>query len=64
LLSGAKSEAMKKVILDGINLRVEDQVGPKFLETLKVMKAACKKKDIELWKENFYVGNGKVDFGS
>jgi hypothetical protein len=55
------SKAMKKVILDGINLGVEDQVGPKFLETLKVVKEACKKKKIELWKENFDVGNGKVD---
>jgi hypothetical protein len=57
----AASKVMKKVILDGINLGVEDQVGPKFLETLKVVKEACKKKKIELWKENFDVGNGKVD---
>ena len=57
----AASKVMKKVILDGINLGVEDQVGPKFLETLKVVKEACKKQKIELWKENFDVGNGKVD---
>jgi hypothetical protein len=55
------SRAMKKVTLDGVNLLVGEQMGPKFLETLKVVKEACKKKKIELWKENFYVGNGKVD---
>jgi hypothetical protein len=55
------SKVMKKVILNGIHLRLADQVGPRFLETLKVVKAACKKKNIELWKENFEVGNGKVD---
>jgi hypothetical protein len=55
------SKVMRKVILDGLELHVEQQVIPKLLETLKVVKAACKKKNIELWKENFDVGNGKVD---
>jgi hypothetical protein len=55
------SKVMKKVILDGIHLSVADQVKPKFLATLKVVKEACKKKKIESWKENFDVGNGKVD---
>jgi hypothetical protein len=55
------SKAMKKVILDGSLLSVERQVQPKFLGTLKVVKEACKKKKIELWRENFEVGNGKVD---
>jgi hypothetical protein len=55
------SKAMNKVILDRLYLSVEDQMEPKVLETLKVVKEACKKKDFELWKENFNVGNGKVD---
>jgi hypothetical protein len=59
IISGSK--AMKKVILDGVNLFVAEQVEPKLLKTLKVLKEACKKKGIELWKENFEVGNGKVD---
>jgi hypothetical protein len=57
----AGSKVMKKVILEGIYLGVEDQDKPKHLETLTVVKAACKKKEIELWKEGFDVGNGKVD---
>jgi hypothetical protein len=56
------SKVMKKVILDGVNLSVADQVKPQILETLKVVKEACKKKEIELWKESFEVGNEKVDF--
>jgi hypothetical protein len=55
------SKVMKKVILDGIHLSVEYQVEAKLLGTLKVVKEACKKKKVELWKENFEVGNGKVD---
>jgi hypothetical protein len=57
----AGSKAMKKVILDGVDLSVADQVRPKILEMLKAVMAACKMKNIELWKENFEVGNGKVD---
>jgi hypothetical protein len=57
----AGSKAIKKLILDDVSLSVERQVKPQFLETLKVVKEACKKKKIELWKENFDVGNGKVD---
>jgi hypothetical protein len=52
---------MKKVIVDGFNLSVEDQVKPRYLEKLKSVMEACKKKKIELWKENFKVGNGKVN---
>jgi hypothetical protein len=55
------SKVMKKVILDGVCQSVADQGRPKLLETLKIVKEACKKKEIELWKENFDVGNGKVD---
>jgi hypothetical protein len=55
------SKAMKKVILDGVYLSVSEQRRPKLLATVKGAKAACKKKNIELWKENFEVGNGKVD---
>jgi hypothetical protein len=57
----AGSKAMKRVILDGAYLRAKYQVGAGFLETLKIVQEACKKKEIELWKENFDVGNGKVD---
>jgi hypothetical protein len=55
------SKAMKKMILDGVYLSVAEQGRHQFLATLKVSKDACKKKNIELWKENFEVGNGKVD---
>jgi hypothetical protein len=57
----AGSKVMKKVILDGFNLNVEDQVKPRYLEKLKSVMEACKKKKIELYKENFKVGNGKVN---
>jgi hypothetical protein len=57
----AGSKAMKKVILDGLGLSVANQVTPRFLETFKVVNTACKTKGIELWKENFEIGNGKVD---
>jgi hypothetical protein len=59
ILDGSK--AMKKVILDGVHLQREDQARPRFLETFKIVKEACKKKNIELWKEKFEDGNGKVD---
>ncbi len=55
------SKAMKKVILDGLYPLVEDEVEPQLLEPLKVVKEACKKKDVELWKKDFDDGNGKVD---
>jgi hypothetical protein len=55
------SKAMKKVILDGVSLGSADQLKPRFLETLNFAMAACKRNEIELWKENFEVGNGKVD---
>jgi hypothetical protein len=58
------SQGMKKVVLDGGNLNVAHQLKPRLLETLKVVTAACKKKEIELWKKNFDAGNGKVDLGS
>jgi hypothetical protein len=59
ILDGSK--AMKKVIFDAIKMSAADEVTPRILQTLGVMKAACKKKEFELWKENFKVGNGKVD---
>jgi hypothetical protein len=55
------STAMKKVTLDGRQMDLAHQGLPEFLSTLKVVKEACKKKNIELWKESFDVGNGKVD---
>mgnify|MGYP000382345730 CR=1 FL=1 len=55
------SKAMKKVILDGVSLGSADQLKPRFLGTLNVVMAACKRNEIELGKENFEVGNGKVD---
>jgi hypothetical protein len=54
----AGSKVTKKVILDGSLLSVADQVTAQLLETLKVVKEACKKKKIELCKENFDVGLG------
>jgi hypothetical protein len=55
------SKAMKKVILDGVSLDPTDLSLPGFLDTLQVVKAACKRNEIELWKESFEVDNGKVD---
>jgi hypothetical protein len=46
----AGSKVMKKVILDGSELRVEGQMEPQVLETFKVLNPVCKKKGIELWK--------------
>jgi hypothetical protein len=57
----AGSKVMKKVILDGLDLDVADQVKRQGLETLKIVKEACKKKNVELWMEKFHGGNGKVD---
>jgi hypothetical protein len=59
ILDGSK--VMKKVILDGVCLQTANLLMREFLETPKAVKAACKKKNIELWKENYEVGNGKVD---
>jgi hypothetical protein len=55
------SKAIKKVILDGIQLGRGEETGFTFLQTLRFIQTACKKKEIELWKVNFEVGNGKVD---
>jgi hypothetical protein len=59
----AGSKAMKKVILDGHDLGLADQVTHQHLETLTVVKEACKKKGVELWTLNTKVGKGnwKVD---
>jgi hypothetical protein len=59
IISGSK--AMKKVILDRDDPLVGDHEEALFSGTIKIVKSACKKKEIELWKENFDVGNGKVD---
>jgi predicted nucleotidyltransferase component of viral defense system len=56
-----RSKSTKKVILDGVYLESDEQVDRRFLESLKLVKEACKKKKIELWKENFDAGNGKVN---
>jgi hypothetical protein len=56
------SKAMKKVFLDGGDLCFVLKGEARFLEILQLLTAACKKKKIELWKENFLEsGNGKVD---
>jgi hypothetical protein len=55
------SQATKKLIYDGLYLRVAGQVSPPRYLTSKVVKEACKKKEIELWRKNFDIGNGKVD---
>jgi hypothetical protein len=57
----AGSKAMKKVTLDGHRTTLAHQAQPRFLSTLKVVKEACKEKQIELWKDNFKVANGKLD---
>jgi hypothetical protein len=55
------SKAMKKLILNGVQLGPATPMQLDFLETLKIVKDVCKKKKIELWKENFDAGNGKVN---
>jgi hypothetical protein len=59
IISG--SRVMKKVILDGLKSRPNGRT----LGTLtSILVPVCKKAKVELWKENCYGGNGKVDLGS
>jgi hypothetical protein len=52
---------MKKVIVDGSeSSRHRATVDA----TMNVVIPVCKQAKVELWKENFQVGNGKVDLDS
>jgi hypothetical protein len=54
------SESIKKIILDGLELSVEQEEVEKVIELVDLVRLECKRKQIELWKENFVV-NGKVE---
>lgn len=56
------SRVMEKAILDGFNMRIENQEGVKMKNLLRLLKATCKYTKVELWKENFVI-NGKVNLG-
>jgi hypothetical protein len=60
------SRVMRKVILDGTILDGQDcDRDQKDLDGLvKYIVPACKKANVELWKENFEAGNGKVNLDS
>lgn len=57
----AASKVLKKIILDGSTLTMVEEGKRRMVKTVRALKKACKQKKIELWKENFYVDNGKVD---
>lgn len=59
IISG--SRVMKKVILDGSKSDLKKAV---LGHTIKTLLPVCREAKVELWKENFEVGNGKVDFSS
>ncbi len=52
---------MKKVIVDGSK---SSDYGESVSDTMKILVPMCKKAKVELWKEKFEVGNGKVDLNS
>jgi hypothetical protein len=54
----SSSRMMKKVILDGSGGGTED------LLLMRILARVCEKAKVELWKENFETGNGKVDLNS
>jgi hypothetical protein len=55
------SRALKKVIVDGSK---SSDYGESVNHTMNILVPVCKKAKVELWKENFKVGNGKVDLDS
>jgi hypothetical protein len=52
------SRVMKKVIVDGSK---PSNYGESVNDTMGILVPMCKKAKVELWKEKFKVGNGKVD---
>jgi hypothetical protein len=52
------SRVMTKVIVDGSK---SFKYGITVDYTMNILVPVCKKAKVELWKENFEVGNGKVD---
>jgi hypothetical protein len=52
---------MKKVILDG---SMSSPDGRSVDELMSILVPVCDKAKVELWKEKFKVGNGKVDLDS
>jgi hypothetical protein len=59
IISG--SRVRKKVIVDGSK---SSDYGDSVRHTMNILVPVCKKAEVELWKENCKVGNGKVDLDS
>jgi hypothetical protein len=59
IISG--SRVMKKVTVDGSK---SSDYGDSVSHTMNILVPVCKKAEVQLWKENFEVGNGKVDLDS
>jgi hypothetical protein len=57
----AGSKVLKKIILDGSTLTMVEEGKRRIVKTVRALKKACREKKIGLWKENFYLDNGKVD---
>ncbi len=51
---------LKKLIIEGSRLSIVEETCPKMTEVMRSLKKVCKKKKIELWKEEFSV-NGRVE---
>jgi hypothetical protein len=51
---------LKKLIIEGSRLSIVEETCPKMTEVMTSLKKVCKKKKIELWKEEFSV-NGRVE---
>jgi hypothetical protein len=52
---------MKKVIVDGSDA---SSYWSTVYKTMNILVPVCKKAEVDLWKENFEAGNGKVDLDS
>jgi hypothetical protein len=55
------SRVIKKVIVDGSKSSDHRE---SVNDTMNTLVPVCKKAEVELWKENFEDGNGKVDLAS
>jgi hypothetical protein len=55
------SRVLKKVIVDGSNLSHYRGLLDRLM---RILVPVCDKAKVELWKEKFKVGNGKVDLNS
>lgn len=51
---------IKKLIIEGSRLSIVEETCPKMTKVMRLLNKVCKKKKIELWKEEFSV-NGRVE---